>query len=113
MRKARFAAHSEAVVSFAEENSDVFHVAFGRDAQDVALETDVLDHLAAAGTESLRERIASGRFRSTLDARIASQALTGMFVRVLMWWLEHRDEVSREDVVRNLIEIQLAGMAPD
>ncbi len=104
------AAHAEALVSFAEENADLVHIVFGRDHRDVEIEADVLDYLATVGADVLRERIARGAMRTALDPAVASQALTGMFARVIAWWIEGGMKTPRETMVKTLVGIQLQGL---
>jgi AcrR family transcriptional regulator len=104
------AAHAEALVSFSEENADLVHIVFGRDHRDVDIEADVLDYLATVGADMLRDRIARGAMRTALDPAVASQALTGMFARVIAWWVEGGMKTSRETMIKTLVGIQLQGL---
>jgi hypothetical protein len=73
----------------------------------------VLDRLAAGATEALRERAAAGTFSADLDADITAQALTGMFARVVGWWIEDPSRATREAMIESLVHIQLYGTAAD
>jgi AcrR family transcriptional regulator len=103
-------AHAEALMSFAEENRDLVRIVFGRAHGVARVESDVLDYLAGTLSDILRERQAAGTFNAVLDAKVAAQALTGMFARVVAWWIENPDQVSRESVVETLVHIQLDGV---
>jgi TetR/AcrR family fatty acid metabolism transcriptional regulator len=103
-------AHAEALVSFAEENRDLVRIVFGRAHGVARLESDVLDYLATSATEIFRERKAAGAVDAALDAQVTAQALTGMFARVVVWWIENPDQISRESVVETLVHIQLDGI---
>jgi AcrR family transcriptional regulator len=104
--------HAEALVSFAEQNRDIVRIVFGRDHGAAELESDVLDYMADVGAEMLRQRMDEGLFRSSLDPRVAAQALTGMFARVVAWWIEDPGRCPRETLINTLIEIQLVGTYP-
>jgi len=106
-------AHAEALVAFAEEHSDLVRIVFGRDHGAARLESDVLDYLADVGADLLRARQAAGSFRSSLDPRVAAQAMTGMFTRVVVWWIEDPSRAPRESIVETLIQIQLSGTYPE
>jgi AcrR family transcriptional regulator len=106
-------AHAEALLLFAEENADLVRIVFGRDNRDVEIEADVLDYLAAAGADMLRERIATGAVRSTVDPAVASHALTGMFARVITWWVEDGMQTPRDAMVETLVGFQLQGLYKD
>jgi AcrR family transcriptional regulator len=105
-------AHAEAMISFAEEHRDLVWIVFGRDHGAAEIEADVLDYLAEAGAEMLTKRIEEGTFRSTLDPKVAAQALTGMFARTVVWWIEDPTRVSRETLIETLIGMQLDGTYP-
>ena len=103
-------AHAAALVEFAEANADLVRIVFGRDHGDVEVEADVLDYLAQVGADVLRRRIARGSIRTFLDPAVAAQALTGMFVRVIAWWIDGGMRTSRESMINTLVGIQLQGI---
>lgn len=105
-------AHATALVGFAEANRDVIRILFSADADAAAVESDVLDWLAASIEERRRERAAAGRDDDDLDPGVLSQAIVGMWARVLAWWTEDPDRAARERVVRTLTRIQLSGTRP-
>ncbi len=102
-------AHAEALVGFAEAESDLVNMLFGRDHSAAELESEIMDYSATVMTENLIERRALGIFPSDLDPAVTAQALTGMFSRTLAWWIEDRSRASRDDVIRTLVRVQLAG----
>jgi len=106
-------AHAEALVSFAEDNADLMRIVFGRDHGSAELESDVLDYMAAVGADMLRRRIQDGHFRGSLDPRVAAQALTGMFSRTVIWWIEDPSRCPRETLIETLAGIQLGGTYSD
>lgn len=109
---------AEALVCYAEENRERVRIIFsvdrdcdrGRDNADV--ETDLLSTLAATIAEGRRQRISSGEMPAKLDPVILSQALVGMWARVIAWWIEDPSRASRNTLIRTLTEIQLAGTHP-
>lgn len=103
-------AHAESLVSFAEENADLVRIVFGRNHEDPELESEILDELAGTGAALIRARMDAGVANSTLDPELAAQALTGMFTRVIFWWLEDTTRASREDVIHTLVAIQTDGV---
>jgi len=103
-------AHAEALVAFAEANADLVRIVFGRDHGDVEVEADVLDYLAQVGADVLRRRIARGSIRTFLEPAVAAQALTGMFVRVIAWWIDDGMRTPRDAMIDTLVGIQLQGI---
>jgi len=103
-------AHAEALVDFAEANADLVRIVFGRDHGDVEVEADVLDYLAQVGADVLRRRIARGSIRTFLEPAVAAQALTGMFVRVIAWWIDGGMRTPRQSMIDTLVGIQLQGI---
>jgi len=103
-------AHAQALVEFAEANADLVRIVFGRDHGDVEVEADVLDYLAQVGADVLRRRIARGSIRTFLEPAVASQALTGMFVRVIAWWIDGGMRTPRQSMIDTLVAIQLKGI---
>jgi len=106
-------AHAEALVSFAEENADLVRIVFGRNHEDPDLESEILDEMAGTGAAMIRTRMESGSANEALDPQLAAQALTGMFSRVIFWWLEDPSRASREAVVNTLVAIQTEGVYSD
>jgi AcrR family transcriptional regulator len=107
------AAHAHALVDFAESHRDVMQILFGADADAAAIESDVLDWLAASVEERRRERAAAGHLHEELDPGVLAQAIVGMWARVIAWWLRDPSRASREQIVRTLTRIQLSGTQPD
>jgi AcrR family transcriptional regulator len=103
-------AHADALVEFAEANADLVRIVFGRDHGDVEVEADVLDYLAQVGADVLRRRIARGSIRTFLEPAVASQALTGMFVRVIAWWIDQGMRTPRGAMIDTLVGLQLKGI---
>jgi len=103
-------AHAEALVAFAEANADLVRIVFGRDHGDVEVEADVLDYLAQVGADVLRRRIARGSIRTFLEPAAAAQALTGMFARVIAWWIDGGMRTPRQSMIDTLVGIQLQGI---
>ena len=111
--RAAVRAHAEALVSFAEENADLVRIVFGRNHEDPDLESEILDELAGTGAAMIRTRMESGTANEALDPQLAAQALTGMFSRVIFWWLEDTSRASREAVINTLVAIQNEGVYSD
>jgi AcrR family transcriptional regulator len=111
--RAAVRAHAEALVSFAEENADLVRIVFGRNHEDPDLESEILDELAGTGAVMIRTRMESGSANEALDPQLAAQALTGMFSRVIFWWLEDPSRASREAVINTLVAIQTEGVYSD
>jgi AcrR family transcriptional regulator len=103
-------AHAESLVSFAEENADLVRIVFGRNHEDPELESEILDELAGTGAELIRARMEAGVANPKLDPQLTAQALTGMFTRVIFWWLEDTSRASRTDVINTLVAIQTDGV---
>jgi len=111
--RAAVRAHAEALVSFAEENADLVRIVFGRNHEDPDLESEILDEMAGTGAAMIRTRMESGAANEALDPQLAAQALTGMFSRVIFWWLEDPSRASREAIINTLVAIQNEGVYSD
>jgi AcrR family transcriptional regulator len=103
-------AQAEALVSFAAENRDLMRILFSADAG--AEGSELLDSFSSSIAEGRRHAIEMGEMPKEVDAGVVSQALVGMFVRVLLWWIEDPEPVSRETVIETLTRIQLSGTHP-
>lgn len=102
-------AQSEALVGFAEDHRDLFRIVFqpGGDAAETGAR--VLARLARGVSARRRAAIALGHAWDCLDSDVLAQAIVGMWVRVLSWWVEDPTRASRDDVVRTLVHVQLHG----
>ncbi len=104
--EAEVRAHAEAMLQFAEEQRALIRILFSADADAAAVGADLLDELAGSLSTARTER---GLVPPGCDATVLSQAVVGMFARVVAWWAENPSGVSREDVVETLVRIQLYG----
>ncbi len=105
-------AHAAALVGFAEEQRDLIRILFSADGDAAAIESDVLDQLASTIADARRKHIASGDMPRELDPAVLSQALVGMWARVIAWWAEDPSRAEREHVIETLTRIQLSGTHP-
>jgi len=108
----RVRAHAEAMVAFAAENRDVMRILFSGDADAAAVESDVLDDLAASIAEARRKRRGDDPDPGPLDPSVVSQAVVGMWARVIAWWSDDPSRAEPEAIVRTLVHIQLSGTEP-
>lgn len=102
-------ARAEALMSFAASNRDLVRILFSPDADAAAVETDVLGALACDVEAEQRGRPGGGQVSRELDPAVLSQAVVGMWARVLAWWVEDPSRASSEAVVDTLTRIQLSG----
>ena len=72
----------------------------------------MLDRLAARIAEGRSSSIARGDMPPGIDPTVLSQALVGMWARVVAWWAEDPSRAPRETVIESLVQIQLAGTHP-
>jgi AcrR family transcriptional regulator len=105
--------HAEALVGFAADHRDLIRILFSRDGDAAAVEADVLEELAKGIAQNRRLLIDSGEMPAELDPDVLSQALVGMWARVVAWWAENPARAPRETVVETLTRIQLGGTHPD
>ena len=104
--------HATALIDFAEDHRDLVRILFSADADAAAVSAEVLDGLAVTIAANRRERQLAGDASPTLDAAVLSQALVGMWARVVAWWAEDPSRVSRAVVIETLTRIQLSGTQP-
>lgn len=95
-----------ALTGFALENRELMRIVFSSDGDAAAVESDILDDFAA--WVSARRRVVP----TDVDPSVLSQALVGMWARVLKWWVEDPRRVSREALISTLCRIQLGGTNP-
>ncbi len=105
-------ARTEALVTFVDENRELARILFSADTDAAAVESDVLNALAASIADNRRRQAAEGSAWTALDPAVLSQALVGMLARVVAWWVEDPTRASRETVIDTLTRIQLSGTHP-
>jgi len=108
----RVRAHATAMMDFAEKNRDVIRVVFSGDADSARVEADVLADLARGIADVRRQSIASGVQSGGLDPEVTSQAVVGMWARVVAWWAEDPSRATRDTIIDTLTRIQLSGTQP-
>ncbi|MEE3329490.1 MAG: TetR/AcrR family transcriptional regulator [Myxococcota bacterium] len=103
----RVTLHATALVDFAAANRTTIQILFSGDAS--AIEHDVLNTLA----ESVEKvRTAQGSIPIGVNPGVLSQAVVGMYARVIAWWVEDPSRATREEVIAALTRIQLSGTQP-
>jgi len=105
-------AHSTAMIDFAEDHRDLVRILFSADADAVAVCADLLNELAGVVAQNRRERQLAGSASPRLDAAVLSQALVGMWARVVAWWADDPSRARRDVVIETLTRIQLEGTQP-
>jgi AcrR family transcriptional regulator len=95
-----------ALTGFALENRALMRMVFSSETDAAAVESDILDDFAAWVEQRRRE------VPTDVDPAVLSQALVGMWARVLKWWVEDPRRVSRETLIQTLCRIQLGGTNP-
>jgi len=103
---ARIRAHAAALVDFAHERRELIALLFGGDAEAASVGADVLDTLAG---HIVRVRTERGRIPAGSDVAVLSQAVVGMYARVVAWWAEDPRRATREQLIETLTRIQLSG----
>jgi len=106
-------ARAEVIVDFAETNRDVVRILFSHDSETVAIEADVLTHLATGLEARFRREMAQGIFPSDLDPAATAQALVGMTARLIDWWTEDPRRAPREQILHTIVRLQMSGIRSD
>ncbi len=102
-------AQSEALVGFAEDHQELFRIVFRPGGEAAEAGAQVLERLARGVSARRRAAVAEGQAWECLDSDVLAQAVVGMWVRVLTWWVEDPSRASRDDLVRTLSHFQLHG----
>lgn len=102
-------AQAEALVGFAADHRDLFRVVFRPGSEAGETGARLLERLARGVSRRRRVAVAEGRAWDCLDSDVLAQAIVGMWVRVLGWWVEDPSRARREDIVRTLTHLQLHG----
>ena len=94
---------------FASDNRELFRIVFGHGASFHDVVRRCQDSFITDMRESLEVGIARGTFRAA-DAEVWAQALIGMSLQVVSWWIE-QEGVPIEEVARSLSDLALHGIA--
>lgn len=106
----RVTCHATALVDFADVNRTAIRIIFSGDAEATAIEHDVLNTLAES-MEKARTR--KGHIPAGVNPGVLSQAIVGMYARVIAWWVEDPSRATRDEVIEALTRIQLTGTQPN
>lgn len=104
--------HASAMVDFAAEHRDLVRILFSADADAAAVSADVLGELADTIAANRRRRRLEAGTSPGLDPAVLSQALVGMWARVVAWWAEDPSRATRAVLIETLTRIQLEGTHP-
>jgi AcrR family transcriptional regulator len=105
-------AQAEALVGFADDHRDLFRIVFAPGGEAAATGARVLERLARGVSARRRVAVAQGQAWDCLDSDVLAQAIVGMWVRVLSWWVEDPSRATRPEIVRTLSHFQLHGNRP-
>lgn len=102
-------AQSLALVGFAEDHRDLFRIVFQPGGEAAETGARILERLARGVSARRKVAVAGGQAWACLESDVLAQAIVGMWVRVLSWWVEDPSRASRDDLVRTLSHFQLHG----
>ena len=102
-------AQANALVGFAHDHRELFQIVFTPGGEGAAAGARVLERLAHGVRARRRAAVAQGQAWACLDSDVLAQAIVGMWVRVLSWWVDDPSRATREDIVRTLSHFQLHG----
>jgi AcrR family transcriptional regulator len=102
-------AQAEALVGFADGHRELFQIVFTPGGEGAETGARVLERLARGVRARRSAAVAQGRAWECLDSDVLAQAIVGMWVRVLSWWVDDPTRATRDDIVRTLSHFQLHG----
>jgi len=102
-------AQAEALVGFAHDHRELFRIVFAPGGEAAEAGARVLERLARGVSARRRAAVAKGQAWECLDSDVLAQAIVGMWVRVLSWWVDDPSRATRTDIVRTLSHFQLHG----
>jgi AcrR family transcriptional regulator len=105
-------AQAEALVGFADEHRELFRIVFTPGSEGAEAAARVLERLARGVSARRRAAAARGQAWECLDPDVLAQAIVGMWVRVLSWWVDEPSRATRAEIVRTLSHFQLHGNRP-
>ena len=105
-------AQAEALVGFADEHCELFRIVFAPGGEAAEAGARVLERIARGVSARRRVALAQGEAWECLDSDVLAQAIVGMWVRVLSWWVDDPSRATRADIVRTLSHFQLHGNRP-
>jgi hypothetical protein len=81
-------------------------VALDFKAEDFSENTDIFSPLIDMRINELKKAIKEGRINNNINPIVAARAEIGMITSVIHWWLDHRDEVTRNDLIDTLTHLR-------
>jgi AcrR family transcriptional regulator len=108
-------ARNEELLRFAHENGNLIRAVFGRGAAGSEIGDELLDAIVPDVEGRLREAVAGAPSLPGLHPAAAAQALTALVLRLVVWWIDHPDLATREQVVDTILRMHpvLAGRPAD
>lgn len=106
--RSRARAGCETFLRFAHQNRELFRIVFGHGATFHTVVADAQQEFAADIATHLADGMQVGVFRSNRPD-VAAQALVGMCLQVLSWWID-QEGVSLAEVTQSLLELLFHGL---
>jgi AcrR family transcriptional regulator len=100
--------HTLTFFRFASDNRELFRIVFGHGASFHDVVRRCQDSFINSMSHSLAAGMASGAFRAA-DAAVWGQALIGMSLQVVSWWID-QEGVPIEEVAHSLSDLALYGI---
>ncbi len=100
-------------LKFAEENKDLMRVALDFKTSDISGNADIFAPLIDMRINEIEKAVKEGRIHHTVNPIIAARAEIGMITSVICWWLDHRDQVPRNELVDTLTHLRRSWVSTD
>ncbi|MBI2421612.1 MAG: TetR/AcrR family transcriptional regulator [Candidatus Hydrogenedentes bacterium] len=100
--------NAEVLLSSVEARADAFSFWFGPEVAASSAGEKIVFRWAEGIETRLRVEIAQGAVLNGVDPTVAAQAIVGMFVRTLLWWVRDKNRASREAVITTLTMYQVS-----
>jgi len=105
--------HTETIVGFVEGNLNWARIALSSETIASSIGADVELYLAMEQEDALRRGMTVGYFRQDISVEVAAQAVLGLLMQTLRWWIRDPRKASREIVVDTITKLRLSGLHAD
>ena len=102
--------HIEQIIQYTEENQKITPFVLDYALSRHPVGAKIIDFMVSQIEENIRQGQAAGIYRTDILPPLAARAEAHMNLGLISWWIGHKDNIARADIVETLVKFRLSGL---
>ena len=102
--------HIEQLIQYAEENQKIAPFVLGYVQSNHPVGVKIVDFIVSQIEENIRQGQEAGIYRSDIQPLLAARAEANMNLGLISWWVNHQENVGRDEIIDTLVKFRLSGL---